>query len=462
MVMKTKLFCIFLLFTAFTLSAENYLKTVNVTVSGTLSSLISSQERGVITHLTVTGNIDARDVKFMRDDMGILMAIDMGGATVMSYTGSGGTIESSTTYPAGEMPEYSFKYPQWSSGKFSLQTIVLPNNLTSVGRFAFAYCSALQGKINIPGSVTNIGERAFYYCDNITGLVLGGSVVNIGDAAFALCKKLTGEIGIPASVRNIADAVFSDCNLIKTLTLGANVENIGNFAFSSCYEISGNIVFPSSLKRIGSNCFNGCGKITGLTFGNSLTEIGEAAFISCTGISGNLVFPNTLTTIGQSAFKSCALLTGLSFGNAIQAFPEFCFSDCSGIKKVEINNHIPPVIDNFAFFNLSKSNCTVYVPVGSLQAYKASNWNAFPNILESNFNSSVNDVSSNEIRIFNQESSIIIQGEIFGEQIDVYSVDGKLIKALKSTSNSLKIDLYSNAVFIVLIGNKLSKSVFIE
>jgi hypothetical protein len=105
----------------------------------------------------------------------------------------------------------------------------------------------------------------------------------------------------------------------------------------------------------------------------------------------------------------------------------------------------------------------VYVPLGTLSIYKASNWNySFPNILESNFNSSVNDVSSNEIRIFNQESSIIIQGEIFGEQIDVYSVDGKLIKALKSTSNSLKIDLYSNAVFIVLIGNKLSKSVFIE
>jgi len=116
--MKTKVLLFCLLLTVGPLTAENYLRTVNVTVSGTLSSLIS------------------------------------------------------------------FQYPNLNAGHYSLQTIILPDNLTSVGKFAFAYCSALKGTVKIPDSVTVIGERAFYYCDNLAGLTLGNSLIDIAAGAF--------------------------------------------------------------------------------------------------------------------------------------------------------------------------------------------------------------------------------------------------------------------------------------
>ena len=42
-------------------------KTINVTTAGTLSSLLTAEEKISVTNLTVTGNIDARDVMCMRD-----------------------------------------------------------------------------------------------------------------------------------------------------------------------------------------------------------------------------------------------------------------------------------------------------------------------------------------------------------------------------------------------------------
>lgn len=453
--MKTKLLLVVFLMALLPLAAENYLKTVNVAVSGTLSSLISTQERGVITHLTVTGNIDARDVKYMRDDLGILAAIDLGGATIMSYSGTDGTVPASTVYPAGEMPEYSFQYPNLMAGKYSLQTIVLPGNLTSVGRYAFAYCSALKGTIMIPGTVTIIGERAFYYCDNISGLILGGSVGEIGVSAFGLCKKLTGELVIPGSVKKIGNSAFSDCSLLTGLSIGNAVENIGNYAFNSCTELSGRVTIPNSVKTIGTNCFNSCRKMTGLSIGNSVSVIGDAAFINCSGITGTVIIPESVTSIGMYAFMECPGITALSLGNAVTEWPDACFQNCTGLKRIEITRTVPPVLNSGTFTNVNKSVCALFVPAGSLNAYKsASYWKDFLNIAEGNLNSSVNDISTMDLKVYSVRNSLYIEGNIAGERISIFTADGKLCKRFVANSGKVMVELPAAGIYLIKAGKK--------
>ena len=41
--------------------------------------------------------------------------------------------------------------------------VVIPDGVTSIGDWAFAYCERLSS-ITIPDSVTNIGDMAFEYC----------------------------------------------------------------------------------------------------------------------------------------------------------------------------------------------------------------------------------------------------------------------------------------------------------
>ena len=46
---------------------------------------------------------------------------------------------------------------------YALQSVTVPDGVTSIGTYAFAYCYALQSVI-IPDGVTSIGTGVFYYC----------------------------------------------------------------------------------------------------------------------------------------------------------------------------------------------------------------------------------------------------------------------------------------------------------
>lgn len=142
-------------------------KTINVSIAGTLTSLLNNTEDSTITNLTVTGNIDARDVKCMRDEMTVIEILDISNVNVVFYEGNDGTRFSSIgdlVYPANQMPKGSFFYG-YGSGK-ALKKIILPNSITSIGDYAFYGCKAIT-EITIPNSVATINMHAFLDCSGI-------------------------------------------------------------------------------------------------------------------------------------------------------------------------------------------------------------------------------------------------------------------------------------------------------
>ena len=164
-------------------------QTVNLTKAGTLSTL-ASVYLSTVTNLTVTGNIDARDIKTIRDKMPKLAVLDISGVYMLAYKGTAGTAgTSSTSYPASEMPTFSF-YNTFTGGKTSLKSIALPTTLISIEYGAFMGCSNLTGSLTIPNSVTSIGRDAFNGCSKISSLTLGNSVTKIGDHVFYNCSGL--------------------------------------------------------------------------------------------------------------------------------------------------------------------------------------------------------------------------------------------------------------------------------
>jgi hypothetical protein len=147
--------------------AAQVTKTINVSIAGTLSSLLNNMEDSTITNLTVTGNIDARDVKCMRDEMTVLEILDIRNVNVVFYEGNDGTRFSSIgdlVYPANQMPKGAFFYG-YGTGK-ALKTIILPNSITSIGDYAFYGCQAIT-EITIPNSVTTINMHAFLNCSGL-------------------------------------------------------------------------------------------------------------------------------------------------------------------------------------------------------------------------------------------------------------------------------------------------------
>lgn len=126
----------------------------------------------------------------------------------------------------------------------SLRTVIIPNNVTSIGAYSFGDCYELKtvtlgnslaligdsafincalDTISIPDSVTVIGEGAFMYCGNLTSATLGNTVKSIGESAFWGCKKLT-IITIPNSVNFIGRFVFEYCSYLTINYLGTETE----------------------------------------------------------------------------------------------------------------------------------------------------------------------------------------------------------------------------------------------
>ena len=99
----------------------------------------------------------------------------------------------------------------------TLKTVILPNNLKTIGDSTFSSCSSLTS-IAIPESVTSIGSDAFVGCSSLKSITIPDSVTNIGGNAFYNCESLTN-ITIPNSVITIGRAVFGDWTSTQTINV---------------------------------------------------------------------------------------------------------------------------------------------------------------------------------------------------------------------------------------------------
>ena len=68
----------------------------------------------------------------------------------------------------GAMSDYSIAEAPWNNYRSSIQEIVISDGVTSIGDYAFYYCSA--DSVSIPESVTSIGSYAFTWCENLNNV----------------------------------------------------------------------------------------------------------------------------------------------------------------------------------------------------------------------------------------------------------------------------------------------------
>ncbi len=145
-------------------------KTMN-NVAGGLYKAVPFTERNSITHLKLTGTIDARDFRTMRDAMPALVDIDLEKVRIVSYKGEGGTvgvIKTKGSYKANTIPANAFYNEDNFSGK-KIVSIAFPKGLEAIDENAFYYCSDLVS-VDIPPTVILLGKNAFFKCVGLTAV----------------------------------------------------------------------------------------------------------------------------------------------------------------------------------------------------------------------------------------------------------------------------------------------------
>ena len=200
-----------------------------------------------------------------------------------------------------------------------LASVTIPNSVTSIGDFAFFGCTSLtRVDISDIGAWCNISfgygnSNPLYYAKNlylngelVTDLVIPNNATSIGNYAFSGCTGLTS-VEIPNSVTTIGDYAFSGCTGLTSVEIPNSVTTIGDFAFSGCTGLT-SIEIPNSVTSIGYSAFSNCTGLTSIEIPNSVTTIGKYAFWGCTSLT-RVVIPNSATSIGYFAFEGCTNLT---------------------------------------------------------------------------------------------------------------------------------------------------------
>lgn len=335
-------------------------RTIEVSIPGTLRYSINNSEKNRILNLKLKGKLNGTDIKYIREMAGRdyndketggnLAFLDMGDASIVSggeiylYGGHEGTMND--VVPSGMFYNCT-----------RLIQVVLPNS-------AYAVCGA-----------------AFKGCCNLASVTLPSSVRYIGDEIFRGCSNLSS-VTIPSGVTSIDDYVFADCTSLSNVTIPSSVTSIGNYAFQNCSSLS-TITIPSGVTTIGDAIFKGCSSLSDIVLPSGVTSIGQSVFSCCSGLT-SLTIPLGVTSIGNTAFYGCSGLTSLTIPSSVTSIGNDAFEFCWGVSSLYVCWEEPLYLTNFdsVFSGIHKKSCILYVPKGTVERYKASNWSSFENIVE--------------------------------------------------------------------------------
>lgn len=249
-----------------------------------------------------------------------------GPSAYWSFDSSTGTL---TISGSGAMNDYEYGDYPWMDYRDSIQTIVIGDQITQIGRYAFPWtaCSTIQfGK-----SVRSIGAKAFSGCRNLNGdLTLPDSVQIVGDSAFAGCTGLTGTLTLGNGLQTIGFNAFYDCPFSGDLVIPDSVTMIGIQAFYCrpyyLPETQGTLTLGKNLRTIGESAFCESRYTGSLTIPDSVVEIGERAFYQCENLNGTLTLGRSLRTIGKEAFYWCAFTGSLTIPEGVAEIADGAFS----------------------------------------------------------------------------------------------------------------------------------------
>ena len=470
---------------------ENSL-TLHIEPAGKLKSLVGDKVEEV-TSLTLTGKLNGSDIEIIRE-MKNLSFLDIGEVNIVKgghyyYTTYDRLGKEVNHYTDNDIiGDYMFM------GLFKLNEIIIPENIIEIGNSAFE--STAITSFEISDNIVEVGNGAFGFCTQLTHLKIGKNITEIKSGTFNSCTRLSS-VEIPDNITHIRYGAFQACTGLSNIAFGKNIVEIDDLAFHNCKSLT-TLDIPSSVVKIGSSTFYNCAGLTSINIGENVTEIGVGAFGHCTSLT-QIEIPDNVVTIGYGAFQYCTGLTDVNMGENVQeigmdAFG-FCpnlttidipdnvsiiktraFEYCSSLSSVNIGENVtdietqvfmrcdklenvyserpsPPTAASYSFPS-SLDNCTLYIPKGSIDAYKvAPEWNRFTKMVEKDF-TSMDDIETDGITVIPILNGIRITT---GESVPVSIFTSIGQKVYESQINGDTNIILNKGIYIVKIKEEAQK-----
>lgn len=313
-------------------------KQVYVDKAGTLISNLTQEEAISITHLTITGKINAIDFKNIRDDFRKLESLDISNVEIRAYAGKNGTYSDDKLYfyAPNCIPAYAFCSVKngVAKGMSTLKEVYLSDKIKNIEDAAFKNCNNLRichiNKRTPPNlqteglsdTLTAIfipagGKDQYRYKKNWENFVLLESkpvsltltVSSDGSLQQEIQKQgvhpkdinfltVEGKLDI-TDLKLISDYMN---NLVSLDLENTTITTLPDFTFAQKKNLL-RIKLPKKLTSIGQRAFSGCERLNGdLVLPAGVTNIEYGAFLGCNNLKQVIVTGRNLTSLGNNLF----------------------------------------------------------------------------------------------------------------------------------------------------------------
>ena len=347
--------------------------------------------------------------------------------------------------------------------------LVLPNSVTIIKQYAFRGCTSLKS-IVIPLSVKEIGHGAFLQCTNLTELVIPNSVEKIGGLAFDGCTGLSS-ISLPNSIQKIGQAAFFGCTALSSVTLPNPLTVIELNLFSACTNLT-SVFIPNSVCSIEGGAFYNCKELTDVyCYAEKVPKTNASAFSGSYIEYATLHVPEAAMSEYQatepwSGFGSFKTLEGTEVEKKQCATPVISYSDgklqlmCDTpdaecyytltVPDAKTNNTF---VENNTVTLSACYNITCYaIAKGYEESKKATAklyWLPSSGILD---DTAIN-VPHRGVAVQSSNGFVYISGLDDDETVSLYSLDGKTLGTVTSSSGYATFPTPRASTVIVRIGS---------
>ncbi len=277
--------------------------------------------------------------------------------------------------------------------ELDMPSITIPSAIERVDYNAFDGCYSLNRvdisdlgawcRIDFANAAANPLKQAktLYLNGNlVTDVEVPAGATSVKPYVFTYCSKLAS-VSIPNSVDTIGRNAFSNCQELRTASLSNTLKFIGDSAFYYCNNLT-SVTIPNTVDTIGYHSFAYCKNMANLRLSASLKYITNRSFYECDALTSVSV-PNSVEKIGREAFYGCDQLASVTIGKSVNKIDYDAFFRCNALNRVVCLATTPPIIDYYSFYGNVLENGTLFVPQGTMAAYKAApNWKRFKNIQE--------------------------------------------------------------------------------
>ena len=354
---------------------------------GQLSSALTGRD---MSQLTITGEIDARDFRFIADSLPNLVALDLSEASIVAYTATQSPLTALVyDYPAATLPHSILMGTQ-------LEEIKLPKNLQALGNASLAGCTALT-TIEIPATVRLIDDFAFSG-SALTSIVLPDSLATLGTGAFAHCYGLkTATI----ASGTIGDYAFLADSALNAIIMGERVTAIGAEAFHgtglvefdatqaaaldsiAAWALAATPItaaaLPASVKHMGEGVFFGDSQLNQVALPAAVKQVRDLTFAGNSSLQLDSLLREGIDTIGAYAFYNVSAMRHMAIPASVTQLGTQAMAGMTGLEQIDIAASTPPSLGDSVWAGVDQP----LVKLGTLNNEVASlyesaeQWNKF-------------------------------------------------------------------------------------